>query len=213
MKSSRLWHWLILIALAVSIFGATSCALFFGETGQKINGLIQTCWGVDVTDPNQVAAAALIAGFKGNKDAVEGLTAYEHCRAAIHREKGDRLYQNKDLEGARKEYERALAWEVSRTEHQKAEKASLYYRIGLTYEQEGSKNPLDWGKHRIAGQKMVMAANLQPYTLSKAYYLRHAAYDFRMGGDRATALKYMEESLDYDPAFKGSLLENFIKGN
>ena len=190
--------------LIVLVIGTTSCDLVFGTPGEKINTLIETWWGVDVSSPGQVALMIMAAGNKktGNKEAFNGLTAYAHCRSEIYTQRGDKLFGKGDTEGARAEYERAIVWGTTNSPHRAHDKATVYYRIANTYTEDAANSTSmfePWPLYRTAGQNMLSAAKTEPDNIFKAYYYRQAALNFAIGGDEASAKKSFQQAVALEP--------------
>jgi len=195
------WRWLMFGLLIVLVIGTTSCDLVFETSGENINALIETWWGIDVSNPAQVSL--LIMGMKkvGNEEAFNGLTAYAHCRSELYQERGDKLFDKGDTAGAREEYERAIVWGTTNSPHRAHDKATVYYRIADTYREDAANDPsmFDDPLYRTAGQNMLWAAKTEPDNIIKAYYYRQAALNFAIGGDRESGRKSFQQAVALDP--------------
>jgi tetratricopeptide (TPR) repeat protein len=198
------WRWLMFGLLIVLVIGTASCDLVFETSGENINALIETWWGIDVSSPGQVALMIMAAGNKktGNKEAFNGLTAYAHCRSEIYQERGDKLFYEGDIAGARAEYERAIVWGTTNSPHRAHDKATVYYRIANTYTEDAANSASmfePWPLYRTAGQNMLSAAKTEPDNRFKAYYYRQAALNFARGGDIASGKKSFRQAVPLEP--------------
>jgi tetratricopeptide (TPR) repeat protein len=203
------WHRLIVISLIVLVLGATSCDLVFPKSGQNLNKFIETYWGVDVTSSLQVSGFVMVAQKAGNKEAVNGLTAYQHCRSELYQERGDKLLGQGDTAGARAQYELALDWGSTNTPHRASDKAGVLYSYGNTYLKDVQNETTiskTWPLYRAAGQNMFKAAQNEPDPANKAFYYRSAAFNLLAGGDKTTGKQAYEQAVKLDP--KNPALDN-----
>jgi hypothetical protein len=198
----NVWLRLIIISLVILILGATSCDLLFPKSGQNLNKFIETYWGIDVTNSAQVSGMILAMQTMGNKEAVNGLTAYAHCRSELYQERGDKLFLQGETDGARAQYVEAIKWGTTNTQHRASDKAMIYFAFANTYikdaadESNASKR---WPLYRASGQNTLIAAKTEPVPEYKAYYYREAAYRLAAGGDKKNGKKAYEEAARLQP--------------
>jgi tetratricopeptide (TPR) repeat protein len=203
------WRCLIIIPLIILVFGATSCDLVFPKSGKNLNKFIETYWGIDVTSPGAISLFILGAKTAGDKDVVDGLTAYQHCRSELYQDRGDSLLGQGDTAGARAQYEQALVWGSENTPHRASDKAGILYRYGNTYLKDVQNEPTmskTWPLYRAAGQNILKAAQNEPDPANKAFYYRDAAFNLLAGGDKTTGKKAYDQAVKLDP--KNPALEN-----
>jgi tetratricopeptide (TPR) repeat protein len=196
------WHLLIIIPLIVLVLGAASCDLIFPKSGQNLNNFIETYWGIDVTSTVQVSGFILGGQAAGNEEAVNGLTAYQHCRSELYQERGDKLLGQGDTAGARTQYEQALNWGSTNTPHRASDKAGVLYSYANTYLKDIQNEPTaskTWPLYRAAGQNILKAAQNEPSPANKAFYYRDAAFYLLAGGDKTTGRQAYEEAVKLDP--------------
>ena len=193
---------IIAIALLILVLGATSCDLVFPKSGQYLNKFIKSYWGIDVTSDLQINGMIAAGRIMGDKEAVNGLSAYMHCRSELYQERGDKLLSNGDTDGARAQYEEAIKYATDNTPHQASDKAGIYLLAANTYlkdAQNKSNASERWPLFRASGQDVLKAAEIEPVTEYKAYYYREAAFRLATGGDKLNGKKAYDEAAKLEP--------------
>lgn len=185
----RLWP----LLLAWVLLGANECS------ESSVNADINDVFGINTDDPFQVGLALLGAkGFGSDEErqAAEMGSTLKEFRRADHEQKGDRLLDKKDYDGAAKEYREALKWTGDGKEQDK-KRASLEDQLALTLEQLAettSDKALAAARYRESAAHYGRVAELTDWQDYKAQTMLNQAYALRNAGDLGASCSVLRKA-------------------
>ncbi len=190
----RLWP----LLLAWVLLGASECS------ESSINADINEVFGINTDDTFQVGLALLGAralGSEEERQATEMGNTLKDFRRADHEQKGDRLYEKKDYDGAAKEYREALSWTGTGPE-QDRKRGSLESQLASTLEiQAGatSDKSLAAARYREAAAHYDKVAQLTDWQAYKAQTMLSQAYALRNAGDLGASCSVLRKAAPITP--------------
>jgi hypothetical protein len=177
-----------LVVLALSLAGCEGWVAIIADD-------VKESYGLDIRSPQQVAGAALGSQLFGDQEKADGLDVYRALRRVEYEQQGLIQHRAANFVGARENYAEALRWTpTSGTSAQQQKRSDLYYRIGLSYNDElltTSDQDRQMELNRRASRAYAQAAALEQDPDQKDLPYYRAALAAYEGGDPASACTYM----------------------
>lgn len=203
----RLWP----LLLAWVLLGANECS------ESSVNADINEVFGINTDDTFQIGLALLAArglGSEEERQATEMGKTLKDFRRADHEQKGDRLRDKKDYEGAAKEYREALSW-TGTGEQQDRKRQSLESQLAVTLD-DLARGTADKGlaaaRYRESAAHYGRVAELTDWQDYRAQTMLNQAYALRNAGDLGASCSVLRKAAPITPA-ENRLAIDILRGD
>lgn len=198
----RLWP----LLLAWVLLGASECS------ESSINADINEVFGINTDDTFQIGLALLGAralGSEEERQATEMGNTLKDFRRADHEQKGDKLYDKKDYDGAVKEYREALSWTgTGAQQDRKRESLESQLAVTLTLQAEATADKgLAAARYRESAAHYGRVAELTDWQDYKAQTMLNQAYSLRNAGDLGASCSVLRKAAPITPAANKGAIE------